>query len=155
MPTHVRQQLREAVVAALRGNVTGVDERVFPSRTWPLTAEVDFPAILVFTPGGPSSYDTMGWSSASAPMLMRQERVAVELRVRTKNTEPDAALDALALEVERLVFAWAVGAALVQALELVQTQIETRALGDAREGVALLTWRTEIRTAADAPDTAL
>lgn len=167
MSDHVRTQLRDAVVAALRGNVAGVAERVFPGRTWPLSVDTDFPAILVFTPGGPSSYDTMGWGSATAPMLVRQERVSAEVRVRTRaggsasdptsgpRVEPDKALDDIALEVERLVFQWAVGAALVQTLELVNTQIETRVVGDAREGLLLLTWRAEIRTPAEAPDTAI
>lgn len=156
MSVHVRKQLRDGVVGALVGSLTGVADRVFPGRTWPLTADADFPAVLVFTPGGPSGYDTMGWRSETGfPALDRQERVAAELRVRTKGVEPDDALDALALEVERLVIQWAAGSALLQTLELVQTQVETRAAGDAREGVALLTWQAGIRTPADAPDMAL
>lgn len=101
MPDHDRKLLRLAVVAALKNQITGVDDRVFNSRRVPLEPE-SLPAILVYTNSESVEERTV------AP---REYERTVELVIAILEKEDDAfddvalqdKLDDLAAEVEAVV----------------------------------------------------
>lgn len=146
--SHVRQQIRDAVVAALTGRAPWAD-RVFAGRTWPLD-ETEMPALLVWSLGGPSDVDAMG-DDDTTMTLERDERVVVEGRVRSKNVEPEDLLDELAVIVEPLMMADSGLGALVDRRELINTERRSGVVGDAREGLIRLTYRVVYVTAAGDP----
>ena len=145
MAFHLRHQLRHAIAAALAA--TGA--HVLPGRTWP-TEDRHYPAILVYARGGSSAFDSMSSVDADIP-LERDERVVVEGVVKTRNAEPDDALDALAALIEPLMMTDTGIAALVDRRELLATEIAARSGADGREGSIKLTYRMLFTTAAGVP----
>lgn len=152
MAKHIRQQLREAVIAALKGN-TAAGQNVFGRRDWPLDAT--YPAIIVWTEGGPSAFESMADTDAVRP-LERIERVVVEVRVRHGGGE-DAAprleddLDARAAEVEPLMMSDEDIGNLVTERQLIESEPTSLIAGDARIGALRLTYRLITVTAAGNP----
>lgn len=117
MPVHMRTQIRDALVAALReGGVSGNSwgSRVFASRRYPL-ARTDLPAILVYTLEESSGRDT-------ARNLQRQLSVAVEA-VTEANGTLDAELDELCRQAEASISVDPTLGGLVYDIELRGTQI--------------------------------
>lgn len=149
MAFHLRKQLRHAIAAAL----ANLGATVLPGRTWPLDDKV-YPAILVYAHGGPSQFDAMAATDAAIP-LDRDERVTVEAVVKTRNAEPDDALDDLAALIEPAMMASTAIAALVERRELVSTDISTRSADDGRMGSIKLTYRMNWRSTAGDPTTKL
>lgn len=147
MAFHLRKQLRQAIATALGG----LGAHVFPGRTWPLE-DKDYPCLLIYAHGGASQFDSMASTDAAIP-LERDERVTVEAAVKTRNAEPDDALDALAASIEPLMMTDTGIAALVDRRELVATDISTRSGPDGREGSIKLTYRMVFATAAGEPTT--
>lgn len=100
MPIHERQQLREAIVAQLKGplnNRTAAGARVTKSRRPPQTTDA-LPAISVYSVDEPVSEA----SASTAPReLTRQVKVEIVGWVLYVTGSPvDDALDALALQIE-------------------------------------------------------
>ncbi len=152
MAKHIRQQLREAFIAALKG-ATDAGQNVFGRRDWPLDGA--YPAIIVWTEGGPSAFESMADTDAARP-LERTETVVVDLRARGTGGE-DAAprledeLDALAATVEPIVMSAASIDALLDERQLVETRVHSELAGDARIGSLRLTYRCITCTAAGDP----
>jgi len=154
MAAHLRRQIRDAFVVALRGlPLTG--SNVFKGRSWP-TEDASLPALLVYAHGGDpvgnSAYDSMASSDADIP-LERDERVTVEGICRTAGIDPDDTLDDIALAVEPALLKAAGLKALVDRLELVSTAIATESGGEKRRGSIKLTYRVVFTTPAGSPDT--
>lgn len=153
MAFHIRRQLRDVVVAALKGH-TSAGENVWAGRTWPI-AQGTKAALLVYFEGGPSLFEAMG----ASPTLARNERLVVQAVVRTRGVEPEDSLHALAAEIEPLIAAAAVPGgtigAIALAAELVNTEIQAQADGDDRAGEMRLTYSLPVRTTAADPTTAL
>ncbi len=152
MSFHIRHQIRAAVIAALKGQTTAAGN-VHGRRDWPF--DRDMPALLVWTEGGPSRFDSMADSDAEIP-LERIETVVVELRCRAGGGEESAphledALDALAAEVEPLMMNDTGLAAVVDQRQLVDSKSMTQLAGDVRLGSCRLTYRMLVTTAASAP----
>lgn len=145
MAFHLRRQLRHAIATAL----DGLGAHVFPGRTWP-TEDRHYPAILIYAHGGTSQFDNLAATDSAIP-LEREERVTVEAIVKTRNSEPDDALDDLAALIEPLMMTDTGIAALVDRRELVSTDISTRSGPDGREGSIKLTYRMVFATTAGNP----
>lgn len=145
MAFHLRKQLRHAIATALGG----LGAQVLPGRTWPIE-DKHYPCILIYAHGGPSQFDSMAATNAAIP-LERDERVTVEAVVKTRNAEPDDALDDLAALIEPPMMTDSGIAALVDRRELVATDISTRSGPDGREGSIKLTYRMVFATAAGDP----
>ena len=155
MAKHIRQQLREAFVAALTGT-TGAGANVFVDRDWPMD-EHAYPALLIWDRGGPSRFGAMAATDAAMP-LDRIEDIVVEVAVRRTGGEDAApkmadALDALAAEVEVIVMASAGIDALVDQRELINTEKDSAIAGDSRRGGCRLTYRCLVTTTAGDPTT--
>ena len=145
MASHLRRQLRHAIAAAL----IPPGATIFPGRTWP-TEDRHYPAILVYARGGTSSFGSMAATDAEIP-LERDEQVVVEGVVKTRQDEPDDALDDLAALIEPLLMTDRGIAALVERRELVATAIDARSVADGRAGTIRLTYRMVFTTAAGTP----
>jgi hypothetical protein len=156
MPQHVRQQLRQAIAAALSG-LPSTGANVFPGREWPAD-ERAYPGLLIYARGGRSTFDSMAADDADV-ILEREEQVVIEGIVRAKGGEGavslDDQLDAIAAEVEPIVMTDPGIAALLDRRELVETVIDVQIGGDARLGSVRLTYRVMYSTAAGDPSVKL
>ena len=128
--SHVRTQIRQAVVALLNGN-TEAGTRVFSSRVHPLD-DAKLPALLVYTP-----QENMGERSMQRPRTQqRQLQLAVEGYVKARG-DIDAEADSLALEVEQLIGADPTLSGLVKDITLDSTS--TQLSGEGERPVAVIT----------------
>lgn len=148
MPTHKRQQIREAVQARLVG-ATSAGSRVFKTRLAPLRT-VELPALNVYT-----DQDVVDVRSAntSPRRLHRELQVLVEGWVRLSENVDDA-LDSLALEVEKAVHQdETFGGKCVDCL-LTTTEVAEKIDGDRPMGAIRLTFSAFYETLAPDPDDA-
>ena len=97
--THIRQQVRDAVVTAVTGLAT-TGANVFKSRTLDVP-QASLPALLVYTKDEFSELDTM--DVAGGKLRRAHEVVIVALAQEAANV--DAKLDAIAEEIEVAMFA--------------------------------------------------
>lgn len=143
--SHVRQQLREQVAAALAGlSLTGA--RVFQSRFYPLE-RTDLPGILVFVDD--ESIDYMSISSNAH--LKRDVLVRIQA-VAKANSDLDDTLDTISANIETAIH----GASLIiKAKGFVGTQIDIDSSGEQPVGKATLTYRMQMITTSADPQTAL
>ena len=150
MAFHLRRQIRDAVVAALKGLPTTGDN-VFPGRTWPIPPELET-SLLVYLEGGPSRLDSMGRGMGDTTLsLLREEKLAIRAIVRTTGHEPEDVLHQIAAEVEPPLMANGALGGLVIARELVNTEISAHAQGNDRVGEMKLTYSLTVRTSAGDP----
>ncbi len=152
MAKHIRQQLREAFIAALKG-ATVAGQNVFGRRDWPLDSS--YPAIIVWTEGGPSGFQSTADTDSARP-LERSETVVVEILMKGSGGEDAAphledALDGAAAAVEPLLMTDAGLDALVDERQLVESRPDTALAGDGRRGSLRLTYRCHTCTAAGDP----
>lgn len=96
-PVHVRTQLREAVVRALKGTRT-VDDRVFTGRPYPLTGD-ELPGLVVIAEGEQSEISAIG----AEPILGRAISIAVI--GYDEGSDIEDRLDAIAVDVEEAIAA--------------------------------------------------
>ncbi len=146
MSKHVRQQIREAFVAALKGLPT-TGANVFKTRNTP-SSDASLPALLVYTRQERSQFDAMGDSHRP---LQRQLQVWVVGVCRATGT-PDDLLDRICAEVEPVLAAAATAAGLLEKVELAATDFDVSTDGgDKAKGRVGMTWRVTYRTAAADP----
>jgi hypothetical protein len=151
--SHVRTQIRNAVVAALAGLPT-TQGRVFSGRTHPL-GKVHLPTLLIYATEEVSDADTMG----SAPILLRTLTLSVEGRAVTVG--PNAArdieetLDRIAAEVEAKIVADPSLDGLTKEITLTATRINAQSPGESHAGEVRMEYRVLYRTAENAPATAV
>lgn len=103
MPTlHPRQEIREALVAALKGTAdprpTAAGERVFETRYVPWRTQ-QLPAISVYATSEP----TRETSRSTAPLEYTRDLNMTVEAVLSANADADDALDAICLQIERAV----------------------------------------------------
>jgi hypothetical protein len=91
MDKHVRQQIREATIAALQGLATTGD-RVYPGRVYPL-AKAQLPGLCVYTPQEDSAREESPNETMRNVVLVVHGLVAISDRIEDE-------LDDIALEVE-------------------------------------------------------
>jgi hypothetical protein len=144
--THERQQIREAIAAALVGK-TAAGARVFETRILPLRMP-ELPAVAVYSLSESSD------DQQTAPReLKRRIDFAVEAAVK-QGTNIDDALDAIALQVETAMDADPTFGGLASDSMLVGTQLDVVEEGDRMMGVAVLryavTYYTPERSATSA-----
>lgn len=155
MAEHARSALRKLFAERLAG-LPSTAGRVYPSRTWPLGKVLDEgAALLVYCRGGNSQFDNQG-GMGDGRALGRDERLIVEGHVRLIGVDPDDALDQIATEVEQRLMgdedlAEPDGAARLEFLGLIDTNIESNAEAGVRQGRIRLTFRIVYRTAAADP----
>ncbi len=95
--SHVRQQIRDAVVTALTG-LTTTGTRVFKSRVYPFESG-KLPALIVYTKSETSTNETMTRPRTQLRVL----EVMVECYVMA-NTNFDNSIDTIAVEVEEALY---------------------------------------------------
>ena len=144
---HARQQIRDAVAAALTGLSTTGD-RVYAGRTRPLAKDHE-PALLVYT-----SEESAEAHTQSPRRLLRTLTLFVEGRVSGADV-PDDTLDDIALEVETALAGDADLGELIKDIVLVRTMTDTQAPGGAQVGEVRLQFAVLYRTTAAAPQTAI
>jgi hypothetical protein len=94
--SHARTQIRQAVIALLKGN-TSAGNNVFEARVYPID-DPKLPALLVYT-----KLETLGEQSMSRPRTQQRElRLSIEVYVKARS-KVDEDTDALALEIEQLI----------------------------------------------------
>ena len=94
--THARTQIRQAVIALLKGN-TSAKSRVHEARVYPIS-EPKLPAIMVYT----NSETAEDWIISKPRTQMRRLSLTIEAYAKQPGAV-DAVADGLALEIEKLV----------------------------------------------------
>lgn len=131
---HVREQIRDQYVAALKIGVPAVANRVYASRVYPL-AKAELPGIVVYTLGDTIVETTLG----EPQLLVRQLELAVQAIVRATE-HLDGELDALALAIEQTLSDDQLVGGLANDSDLVETAIDMID-GDQPLGTVTLTYR--------------
>lgn len=132
---HVRQQIRDAVAAAIAGNGVTVEK----SRQWPVI-ESDFPRYLVY-----SMRETMDEGNSTRDGLMRNLEITVEAVVLTNPANVDIQLDTHAVYLENTLNYTTLGG---KALKVVLrgSDMLLNAEGDGIMGVLTLTFDVTYRS---------
>lgn len=144
---HVRQQIREAVAAAVTGLAT-TGTSVFVNKITPNEAQ-SLPNLLVFTNGESSEADAMGESRG----LMRSLDVVIDATAEGDGI--DDMLDTIASEVETAIDTDAALAALVKNITLASTSVSRSAAGQTPMMGLRMTFTATYRTRKGAPTTAI
>jgi hypothetical protein len=142
--SHARQQIRDAVVTALTGNVSAT---VVPTRAWIVQTD-ELPVVLVYTNSEADSLDDPG---ASFEALSRILELVTEIVVTGPTTNADQ-LDDLAAEVETLLGA---NRELAGVLDMVPESSEVVETTEGEQVISrlVLTFATQYRTAVGSPET--
>lgn len=148
MANHIRQQLREAVAAAVTG-LTTTGSRVFQSRAYPLQIS-DVPCLVVTTDG-----DSIEQETVHHPYIQSRQ---VQLRIEgyaVGTTNLDDTLDGICKEVEIAVDNATLS--MVDDIGFAGTQLDTANVPGAEKPVGKLTliYRITVRTMSNSPDVAI
>lgn len=129
---HVRQQVREAVTAALE-TIDGFAAKVFPARVHPFRKD-DLPAIVVKT-----GNEVVEKAVASHMNGIQKRWIETEVYVFTRDQiNIEDAIDDLAMKVEKKIFENSTLSGLVAETELVEITPATGGEPDAPTGAHLL-----------------
>lgn len=148
---HVRQQVRQAIVAALNGLAT-TGARVHSGRTFPLSQD-HAPTLLVYAVSERTQLHAMASGGTSA-ILLRDLTVAIEGRVMMADV-PDDVLEAIAAEVEVAMMADPSLGGRTREVTLLATSINTQSPGQSHAGEVRLDYRVVYRTRENAPHSAV
>jgi len=141
--SHVRQQIREAVVAKLK-EITDIGDRAYPYRTIPHTT---LPDIVVYT-----TEDEVDHEHDAGDKEIHILTVQVEARAKVTD-DLDDVLDGLCVDVEKKMMEDASLGGLVKYLELVKTTIEMQGESEKPVGVATLEYAAWYRVSRTDPET--
>lgn len=144
MADHYRQQVRDAVVAAVTGLAT-TGPRVLRNRVHPVEEET-LPCLLVYSLREESEIEAIGRPRG----LLRALDLAVVAVSRDRLL--DDALDAVCAEVEAALGAATLGG-LVKDLTLEETEVQFDGEAERPTGRARMTWRALYRTPENDPTT--
>ena len=145
--THQRKLIRDAVVAALLAGNTGAGSRVFRTRLDPFR-RAELPALAVYT----SSESVESDSASTAPRILdRRMQLEIVIAVEPGSNEDDA-IDAMCVDIERVMHADPMFAGLCRDSLLSSTDIVIDNSGDTPIGLAKLVYAFRYFT--DAPDAA-
>ena len=131
---HARQQIRDAIVAALTG-LTTTGSNVFPSRSYDVPKE-NLPCILIYTAAEEMADEASSLGDRRGMILAFR----VEARVRPVATDADDQLDAICAEVQAALFAEPTLGGLVRHLDLQSTEIEFDAEAEAPTAAGVMTF---------------
>ena len=145
--SHVRQQIRDDIVATLTGLAT-TGSNVFRSRIFPLE-QTNLPALVIYSKSETSEYDTIGLPRS----INRVLDVAVEAYVKGVSNY-DNTLDTIAVEVEEAIAADVTLGGLAKDAQI--TAFEADFAGDGEQPVAVgrFTITVEYRTVENDVETA-
>lgn len=144
--THARDQIRDAVLAAVTG-LTTTKKNAFASRVHPVN-DTELPCVLVFTREETSERITM-----SPPRTMRNTlTVMVEGYVKLTNGYDDK-LDKISVEVTKAIHNSTSLRSVVRDIYLINTSISL--VGDVEKPVAVvsMSWAAEYLTKENDPET--
>lgn len=147
MPTHVRQQIREAIRSAVLG-LPSTASRVYRGRARPLGKDHGA-CLLIYASEESSDREMVGQN----PLLARSVLVAIEGRVSGSASDAvEDALDQIAAEVEPAMAAAAPRlGGLASDMMLVGTRVIVQGAGEKHEGEIRLLYRVSYRTRAATP----
>jgi len=145
--SHVRQQIRDDIVATLTGLAT-TGSNVFRSRIFPLE-QTNLPALVIYSKSETSEYDTIGLPRS----INRVLDVAVEAYVKGVSNY-DNTLDTIAVQVEEAIAADVTLGGLAKDAQI--TAFEADFAGDGEQPVAVgrFTITVEYRTVENDVETA-
>ena len=143
--SHIRRQIRDAIITVLQANVPSVGMRVYPTRTYPVDANA-MPALCVYTLSEESAVDSLGPSRG----LTRVLDVVIEAVTKVNSTLDDA-LDQICQEVESAIGLDTKFDGLVHDCLLTATRIAITGKGETETGSAAMTFRLQYRTRAADP----
>jgi hypothetical protein len=131
---HVRQQIRDAVAAAVTGlPITG--SRVYVSRVYPLGAD-HIPGLCVYT----TKEELLSRGTRESGLERRKLSVIVEARVKPgSGTDPDDQLDDIVADVETALMSNATLSGLTPWIQMESVEMEFDAL-ERPVGRAVMTW---------------
>ena len=144
--THIRQQIRDAVVARLTGLAT-TGGNVFGSRVYPIQPN-EMPGVLVYSLRETADAETMGHPR----LLVRRADIAVEV-LATANADLDDTLDTAAKEIEVAIAADMTLGGVCRDIMMTATDITLKGDGDKIAGSARLTFEVIYTTAENDPET--
>lgn len=146
--SHVRQQIRDAVITALTGLAT-TGARVYGSRLYALK-DTDLPALLINTED--ESIEAVG---VDEPQWLIRSLLLTVRGVAQQTADLDDKLDTIAAEVETVLGANAPLGALanIVGLESIDTKMESKL--EKPVGIIEMNYRITYTTAANAPQVAL
>lgn len=148
---HVRRQIVLAVAALLRGRIATIADRVYEGRTSPVVASTGA-HLLVYARREQSRGVA---EDENGRRLQRELVLAIEgVTAGADDSAGDETLDAIALEVERILAPGAAAslAGLIKDIEIASTDLNARAEGESRTGRVRLEFTVEYHTTAAGPD---
>jgi hypothetical protein len=150
--SHVRQQIREAVVSALKG-ITAFGDRVYGYQGKTQRA---VPYVVVRTANESVKPEETTFGSAGKPTLMRSLQLDIEVRAKAA-VDPDDIMDGYAVSIEEKMAGTALDDLAVSVWPN-ETRIETAETNENLEkdaALMTLTYLVEYRTAEGSPETAV
>ena len=143
--SHVRQQLRESVAAAVTG-LTDTGTNVFQSRLYPLQS-TDLPCLIVTTEG-----DSIEYLTANFPAQIERETIVRVKAIARETADLDDKLDDICSQVET---AMSNATLIAKDINFIGTEIDESSLGEQPVGTAILTYAMKLHTEENAPEAAL
>lgn len=144
--SHVRKQIRDAAIAAIKAGVSAFGDRVDKVRGFPRNMD-RLPAAEVSTPGEDVSGDTMDG------VLTRDIELTVTIFATGDVVEDQC--DALAVGVEKALYGDATVMGLVKEITPESMAFEITAEGERRTGRMVLSWSAQVQTFETDPETAI
>lgn len=144
--SHVRKQLRDAAIAAIKSAVPAFDGRVEKARGFGRNVD-QLPCAEISTPGEQSQGATMDG------MLIRDIELVVTIRVSGSDNAEDQC-DALAVQIEKAILSQPVFD-LAQEITPESMAFEISTEGETRIGRMQLSWSVVIHTFENDPETAI
>lgn len=143
---HARTQIRSAVATICTG-LAATGSRVFVTRNYPI-ASAEMPGLCIYTTEERSGPEIM-----RAPRrLLRELSIVVEGYARGTG-DVEAALDAIAAQVETAIGTDPTLGGTVRRVHIAQTETIQSADGEQPIGIVRLTFAAEYATAENAPET--
>lgn len=144
---HARQQIRQAVTAALTG-LTTTGANVFASRVYQMTAN-ELPGLIIYTGDDSNPENVIDVTLTDEAQKTRELAIIIE-GYSAASSNLDNTLDAIAEEVETVMDSHNFSAVL-KWLQLQSTTIAMRGDADQPTGVVRLEYRAIYRTQDGAP----
>lgn len=148
--SHVRQQIRDALVARLKTDITSVSNRVFGNRLYAIRAN-NLPAICVYSISEQSDRQVM---SASSSDMRRSLTVAIDVYV-TQNEDADDQSDTLTAQIEASVGADPQLSGIAKDAILTSTEMDLSGEGEVPFVLTRLIYSVEYVTSETDAETAL
>jgi hypothetical protein len=147
--SHIRKQIRDAVIAKLTG-LTTTGANVFQNRVFPVN-DSELPGLIVMTDSDTINSRSEGsWAGLVPRNLDRTMHLTIKAIVR--GTVIDDPLDQICLEVEKALCADRFLGGLSTDVTMVDTRIEFNGDGEKPGGIATMNWQVEYWVLDTTPD---